>query len=354
MPGEPWPREEELLRELRGARDAGRRVPDFFIVGHAKSGTTAMHEMLRTHPQIYIPAIKETQFLAREGQNGTIPSTSPPTVRPLTLDAYLSLFEEAGPDQRIGEASTTYLRTPVSANRIAELRPDARIIAIFREPASFVRSLHLQLLQVRIEDQVDFARAIALEPERRHGRHLPRGCAWPRALLYSQHVRYVEQLRRYHELFGRERVLVLIYDDFRRDNERALRQVLRFVGADDSFEIRRTESNPTVRVRSHRAQNLMNAISIGRGPVSRGARATLKTVMPQRLRREALQTVKGMIVDREPQLPEEELMRELRRRFKGEVVAMSEYLERDLVSLWEYDDVQSAGSPSAPLADDAP
>ena len=48
---------------------AGRRVPDFFIVGHAKSGTTALYEMLRAHPQIFMPDLKEPKFFAYEGED---------------------------------------------------------------------------------------------------------------------------------------------------------------------------------------------------------------------------------------------------------------------------------------------
>ena len=55
VPGEHWPLEDELMRELQAARETGSRVPDFFIVGHAKCGTTALYEMLRAHPQIYMP-----------------------------------------------------------------------------------------------------------------------------------------------------------------------------------------------------------------------------------------------------------------------------------------------------------
>ena len=331
--------ERRFLDELRRARRSGRRVPDFFIVGHAKCGTTAMHEMLSAHPQIYFPANKETQFLARDPGDRVASVKRRPTTRPLTLDAYLSLFDAAGEDRRAGEASTGYLRTPAAAERIAALSPDARIVAMFRDPASFLRSFHLQLLQVEIETERDFARAIELEADRRRGSHVPRDCPWPQALYYSEHVRYVEQLRQYHELFGRDNVLVLIYDDFRRENERVVGQVQRFLGIDDSLALERSEANPTVRVRSHRAEQLLEAVSVGRGPVSRAAKRLLKTAVPERRRRGALATVRRQIVSAAPP-PDEALMAELRRRYKPHVTALSEYLQRDLVGLWGYRDVE--------------
>jgi Sulfotransferase domain len=324
------------MRELRLARSSGSRLPDFFIVGHAKCGTTAMHAMLRAHPQVYMSPVKETQFLAHDPSLRLKPRR--PSRRPRTLEAYLSLFEAAGSEQRAGEASTSYLRTPSAPSRIAELCPDARIIAIFREPASFLRSLHLQLLQVNIETEPDFKRAIGLEGDRRRGEGVSGDALWRQALLYSEHVRYVDQLRRFHEHFGRDRVLALIYDDFRADNERVLRQVLRFLEVDDSIEIQPAEANPTVRVRSHKAADLVHAVTIGRGAIPSAARTALK-VLPRSLRREALQAVRGRIIYREPPALDEAFMAELRRRFKGEVVAASEYMNRDLVDLWGYQDV---------------
>jgi hypothetical protein len=66
-------------------------------------------------------------------------------------------------------------------------------------------------------------------------------------------------------------------------------------------------------------------------------KASLKAVMPRRLRRSALDATNKRVVFGDPLPPDEELMTELRRRFKPEVVALSEYLDRDLVTLWGYD-----------------
>jgi hypothetical protein len=331
---------EASLAELRRARASGRRLPDFFIVGHAKCGTTAMHAMLRSHPQIFMPVRKETQFLAHDQEDVARGGGVGQEGRPRTLEAYLSLFEAASAEQRAGEASTSYLRTPSAASRIAELCPDARIVAVFREPASFLYSLHLQLLVVEVENEPDFAQAIGLEQQRRRGGHVSSDPVRQRALLYSEHVRYVEQLRRFQERFGRERVLTLIYDDFRRDNVQVVRQILRFLEVDDSVEIEREDRNPTVRVRSHRGQKLVNVVSLGRGPVSRSAKALVKTVTSDRVRRKTVNRIRRGVIVSGAQPPDEEFMLELRRRFKGEVEALSDHLGRDLVSLWGYDEVR--------------
>ncbi len=318
------------------APTTSERLPDFFIVGQPKSGTTALYEMLRSHPQIYMPNNKEPWFFADELHERTPPR---PEGTPSTLAEYRALFRAAGPEQRIGEASPFYLWSRTAARRIAEVRPDARIIAILREPASFLRSLHLQLVKSYVETEPDLRRALALESSRREGRDVPTHTYWPQTLLYSEHVRYVEQLRRYHTLFEPRRVLVLIYDDFRADNAATVRTVLRFLGVDDTASIDLTEANPTVRVRSPHLHELVHAVSVGHGPASRAVKGALKALLPRRLRRGALVATQNRVVFGDPLPPDQTLARELRERFRPEVVALSEYLDRDLLSLWGYDDV---------------
>jgi len=310
------------------------RVPDFFLIGHSKSGTTALYEMLRRHPQIFMPDLKEPVFFAEE-----LPRRAHRYEAPATLEAYLSLFRAAAPDQLAGEASASYLWSRSAAGRIAQAQPAARIVAILREPASFLRSLHLQCVQSHYETEKDFGKALSMEEERRLGHKIPSGSLWPQVLLYSEHVRYIEQLERYRAVFAPEQILILIYDDFRRDNEATVRRVLRFLDLDDTRPVETVEANPTVRMRSQRLDELLHAISVGAGPVSRGVKGAVKAVVPQRVRRRALRAVQRRFVVAEPEPPDAELMLSLRRELRPEVLALSEYLGRDLITLWDYGDI---------------
>jgi hypothetical protein len=317
-----------------GDAPAAGRVPEFFIVGQPKAGTTALHDMLSRHPQVFMPARKEPWLFAEELLERTPPR---PGGTPRTLQEYRSLFEQARPDQRVGEASPMYLWSRTAAARIAEVQPQARIVVILREPASFLRSLHKQFVEIYVETENDFPKALALEDERRQGRSMPRHTYWPQALMYSEHVRYVEQLRRYHDLFTRERVLTLLYDEFRADNEGTVRSVLRFVDVDDSHPVEVLESNLTVHVRSQRLNELVHAFSVGRGPLSRVAKSAIKALTPRELRRSALRFTKSRFVYGEPPPVDEAFMHQLRLRFRPEVEALGEYLDRDLMAIWGYD-----------------
>jgi len=317
-----------------GSGTALGRMPDFFLVGHEKCGTTALYRMLRAHPQIFMPDFKEPRFFspdvrarAPRAEGGFLPRT---------LEEYLALFADAGPEQRVGEASPQYLRSPSAARSIAELQPDARIIAILREPASFLRSFHHQCVRSGLEDERDMRTALALEAERRQGRRLPPGTESPAWLLYNEHVRYIEQLQRYHAEFPDEQILVLIYEDYRRENIETVRRILRFLQVDDTVEIQplETQREELTGVRFMPLHRLSRTLRRARyrpaaaGPLAR----TVGALTPK-----PLQQLGRRITYTEAPAPDQELMGELRRRLKPEVIALSEYLGRDLVGLWGYD-----------------
>jgi len=307
-------------------------MPDFFIAGHQKCGTTALYLMLNQHPQIFMPEYKEPRYFA--------PELRPPLARatpdrPQELESYLALFADARPDQRAGEASPQYIRSPTAAARIAELQPQARMIVILREPADFLRSYHQQMVASHEEGEKDLRKAIELEGSRR----AKAGQGFlPPQLLYSEHVRYVEQMRRLHASFPPEQVLVLIYDDFRADNEAAVRRVQRFLEVDDKLPLEPVDTKPLDAVRSVRLHGLLRAVRRAEHNPAQASPLVraLSASVPKRVRRGVLSKAYRGVTYAAPKPPNEQFMRELRRRCRDEVVAISEYLDRDLVSLWGY------------------
>ena len=134
-------------------------------------------------------------------------------------------------------------------------------------------------------------------------------------------------------------MLVLIYDDFRADNQAVMRTVLRFLDVDETYPLELQEANQTFRARYVRLNQLIRVLKRGRGPISAALKATIKGLTTKRFRAAHLYPLRWRIMFAQPRPPDEEFMRELRRRFKPEVVAISEYLGRDLVSLWGYDQI---------------
>ncbi len=322
------------------------RVPDFFIVGHEKSGTTALYEILRQHPQIFMPQLKEPRFFVLDPRDRVPPRPNP--VRPFTLEEYLALFADAAPEQRVGEASPQYIRFPEAARLIAQVQPAARIIALLREPASFVRAYHLHCVRGLVETERDLRTAIALEERRHRGEMLPRGVRATNRLFYCDHVRYVEQLERFEAEFGRERMLVLVYEDFRRDNDATARAVMRFLEVDDTVALDIAQGDQAENLRRngrrHRAVRLQPlhraalALQLARRQPARAGRlaGTVDALTPRWLRSEAVENLARRAVFSTPPA-DAQLMSELRVRFKPQVEALSEYLGRDLVAVWGYD-----------------
>jgi signal recognition particle subunit SEC65 len=333
-----WPADQEIAVT---PGTSGKRLPDFFIVGHEKCGTSALDLMLKRHPQIFLPDTKEQKFFVPELRAGRGARKQSDRGRPHTFDGYLAVFAAASAQQCIGEASPQYLRSRSAANRIAAVQPAAKIIAILREPTSFLRSFHIQATQNHNESQRDFRKAIALEPLRREGRRIPRRCRVPQTLFYSEHVRYVDQLRRFHAVFPPDQVLVLIYEDFRRDNRATVREVLRFLEVDDTFPVETVETKPRNAVRSMRLHEVRRAIRrAGLNPAAEGGVSrTIDALAPRRLRSDALAAMFRRAAYAAPRPPDEGLMLELRGRFKPEVVALSDYLGRDLVTFWGYESI---------------
>jgi Sulfotransferase domain len=294
--------------------------------------------MLQRHPQIYMPEEKEPRFFVSELRPRMVNGQKPK--RPATLDDYLELFGDARPDQLAGEASPQYLRYKEVPAAIAEVCPDAKIIAILREPTSFLRSFHSQNLHNRIETEKDFRRAMELEEARRRGEHVPRGCRRVSWLMYSDHVRYSDQLRSFHAAFPSDRVLVLVYEDYRRDNETVVREVLRFLEVDDTLPLERVDTRPLKDVRVQRLQYLTAAMQEARrNPAAAHPAVRALDALIPRVAREALGPGWRRVIYRPRAEPSDAFMRELRRRFKPEVEAVSAYLGRDLVSLWGYDQI---------------
>ena len=307
----------------------GKRFPDFFIVGQPKCGTTALYEILRDHPEVFMPGHKEPNYFITDAHYRNTPAS---------LDEYLELFEPAEPGQRVGEASVLYLSSTTAASGIVEHNPQAKIIAILREPAALLRSFHRQLVESRVEIKRDLRAALAAEPLRRQGRKIHSGGADQAPMLfYSAQVRYVEQLERFAKRFPASQMRILLYDDFRTDNAAVVSQILDFLEVDPALELRPSRANPTVEVRSPRIDQLVHSVRVGRGPVSAVAKRGIVAVTPRRLRRRSLGAVERRIVREEPSPPDEDLMAELRARYRPEVEALSEYLDRDLVALWGYE-----------------
>jgi hypothetical protein len=203
------------------------RRPDFFIVGAPRCGTTTMYELLREHPQVFMPARKEPIYFGSD-----LTKRKPY----LTEASYLALFELARDERRVGEASVWYLYSRTAPAEIAAFSPDARIIIMLRDPVEMMHSLHRHLLFAGQEDIEDFAEAIEAEADRAQGRRLPRDPGRPEGLQYRARARYAGDVERWIKAFGRDRVHIILQEDLSADAEGTYRATLEFLGVDEGFQ----------------------------------------------------------------------------------------------------------------------
>ena len=251
--------------------------PDFFIVGAPKCGTTSLHQYLRQHPAIFMPAVKEVKYFGTDRQPRHTPK--------LTLPEYLSLFDGAPAGARVGEASVGYLRSSTAAREIAEFSPGAQAIVMLRDPVEVMHALHSELVFLGVEDLADFGEALAAEPDRRAGRRIPPAINNPRGLYYREAVSFAEQIERYFDALGRDRVHVIVFDDFKDDTAAAVRQTFRFLGVDDAFQPTLEVANPSKVARSRMLQRVLSSPP---GWMRRAVRGVLPRPTRKRLYRTAM------------------------------------------------------------------
>jgi len=208
-------------------------MPNFLIIGTAKAGTTSLYHYLKQHPEIYMSPKKEPRFFAFEGRQPDFKGPGDQihinTTTITGIDDYKSLFSNAKREKAIGEASVIYLYYSEAASVcIKHYIPDAKLIAILRDPVDRAFSAFTHLVRDGHERLTDFERAIEEEDRRVRDN-------WTPMWHYTRRGLYYDQLRRYFQLFDRERIGVWIYEDFKSDPFALLGEIFRFLEVDDSF-----------------------------------------------------------------------------------------------------------------------
>jgi hypothetical protein len=197
------------------SRPARGPLPNAFIGGAQKSGTTSLHHGLESHPQIFFPRRpQEIHFfdIDKNYRRG--------------VDHYRSYFRDHGGEPVVAQTSPLYLYEPAVAGRIAEVSPQARFLFILRHPVDRAYSHYWHEVRYGYE-RLPFAAALAAEPERLRG-----GFTARRHFSYLDRGRYAGQIERFLQRFTPEQVLPVLYDDLAQDQPALLRRCAAFLGAD--------------------------------------------------------------------------------------------------------------------------
>lgn len=227
------------------------QLPDFIIIGAGKSGTTSLYEYLKQHPQVFMSAVKETNFFALEGseikqQDDSEEQTAHYPWAVNNLDDYLNLFREASGYKAVGEVSPMYLYHPEAPKRIKDKIPEVKLVAILRQPVERLYSRYMHLVRESREPKGSFADALNKET-----------IWWRRNDLVTEGF-YGTYLSRYYELFQKDQIKVFLYEDLRNKPKELLHDLFEFIGVDPDFEPATSdEFNKSGRIKSKKLDYLI-------------------------------------------------------------------------------------------------
>lgn len=307
-------------------------MPDFIIGGAMKCATTTLHEILATHPRVYMPPGERKffdvddidvhpDFFGRVDGGWTLPNFD--SQQDVLLPWYQSHFTEALPDQLIGEDSPSYLCSEKAPARIARLLPDVRLIFLLRDPVARAYSNYWHWVRTG-RAFFDFEDTLRHNPTT----IIRKGC-------------YKQQLERYFEVFPRSQVQVLIFEEFIADPARIVAEVESFLGLPHAIgpEALAMHRNPSRLPRFPRLQllvNRWNRSEIGRSHLARLPVAS--TPAPRSVVRRALLRLHALVNPLRERKPP--AMNPLTRQFLAELYAaensgLSALLGLDLRRYWK-------------------
>lgn len=300
-------------------------IPDVFIVGAPRCGTSSLHRYLDAHPQVYMSSPKEPHFFGSDLEMRSRPCA--------TQEEYLALFDVAGEVRHAGEASVLYLYSHAAPGEILKLSPDARVVIMLRDPVDFIASLHAQNVFAAYEDIPDVGRAIEAEGDRREGRRIPPTCIPPITLQYTALARYAEHVARYREAFGPDRVQCILLEDLKAQPGRIFDGLRTFLALEGAWQPDLNVHNKRRRWRHPAAGRALVAAYTRAGLL--GARLGWKPARFAVLGAAwALfgAPMKLNMTSAPPEPLSVELQRDLRARLREDVGRLGELLGRDLSS----------------------
>lgn len=188
-------------------------LPNFLIIGAPKAGTTGLYQTLRHHPQIFLSQVKEPNFFL-----------SPEYFKHINNEQdYRALFNNIKPQHlAIGEASVGYLGWPKAAKKIYAAIPEARLIAILRQPAERIYSHYLMYLRVGEEKITNFSTIV----DAMTGVH---DIPLKNGEIYRMFSLYSASLKRYLTLFPREQMCIFLYEDWKNNSDQMMHELLTFL-----------------------------------------------------------------------------------------------------------------------------
>ena len=294
-------------------------LPNFLIIGAPKAGTTALYHYLKEHPQIYMSPVKEPKFFAFEGKNIDFRGPDDGKKDYVTdIEAYSTLFNHVSQEVAIGEASPGYLHSSQAPKRIRHYIPDARLIAIVRDPVERAYSHFLSLVRQDLEPLTNFTQAMEAEEERIRNNWSPR---W----LYKQRGFYYSQLKQYFDLFDRSQIRVYLHEDFKTNSISVLQDIFRFLDVDDRFVPDTSEKHNATYIHKNK---VLHRLLKEQNPL----KSILKPLISSSLREGIKTNLTTLNIGKRPQI-RPKVREQFIQEYREDILKLQELIQRDL-SAW--------------------
>ncbi|MFW6450354.1 MAG: sulfotransferase family protein, partial [Nanoarchaeota archaeon] len=212
---------------MKEETDKEKKV-NFFVVGEPKCGTTVLSRYFREHPEVEVSAKKEPHFFCTDILRESDKLHKDAVFFPIRAYENYNKLWSWNHEKLRGEFSPDYLFSKEAAENIYNYNPDAKIVAIFRGPVSFLKSWHKQCLKNGSEKPITLKESLKREDSRKKA---PPKCPnYPQKLYYSDWVKYAEQLQRYLNVFPKEQIKVIFFEDLKQDNQKVMNELCDFFG----------------------------------------------------------------------------------------------------------------------------
>tara|TARA_B110000014_G_scaffold264021_1_gene262926 strand:+ start:1604 stop:2452 length:849 start_codon:yes stop_codon:yes gene_type:complete len=272
--------------------------PDFFIVGAPRSGTTSLHEYLNQLSEVFM-CVKECGFFS-EFSNGRVES----------YDEYAALFSGASSNQLIGESTAIYLRDPDTPKKIHDANPNAKIIIMLRDPIERAFSHYLMYIKNGYET-LSFSKKLENYLESKTKENFHNYIIMPSF--------YFDSISGYVDMFGREKIKIIIYEEFAKNTEKSVSEILDFLNINTELPTNLTKKYNDFSHPLGKSQNFIisNKLSrnLGRRLLPKSTRISIKNIISNK--------------NEKPTLQKNDLLK-LQELFSQDVSSLKSFLERKL------------------------
>jgi hypothetical protein len=317
------------------ASEQNRNIPNLFLVGAPKCGTTSLHLWLSQHPEIFMSREKEPWFLCTDKRREADEYNGRPTpeFKYRTEKDYFSLFEKASTEKYIGESSTKYFISEEAVENIYRLNQKASIIIALRDPIDFLRSTHSEAVKGGIENIENFEKALREEENRKQHQNMPNKVVCPSDLFYTEQVRFSEYIKNYQKYFPNEQIKIVVLEEIKKDPINIYQEILNFLKVDDiQFTPEFNIYNSNAKIRSKRLNNFIKN--------SKYVKQTVRSILPDTIRKKitsALENLNKRTAQRPPLSAETK--KELMVKLEPEVEKLIEITGKDLKTMWGYNNI---------------